>query len=395
MKKSLVWRLLRRNISVGQLAGYALANLVGLSIVMTAIQFYRDFSKGAEEDSFAATEFLILSKRVSALNTLTGLSAEFTPEEVEDISAQPWAKKTGEFASADFNVYASMELGGRGMSTYLFFESVPDEFFDVKPTGWKFSEDKPEIPIIISKDYLTLYNFGFAAGRGLPQLSEDIIKKVPLTIRLSGNGRAGVYKARIVGFSSRLNTIAVPEAFMEWANSVYAENPSENPSRIIVEVTDPGNPAITEYMETHGYEIGGDKVDSGKMTFFMNIATGVVIAVGVIISLLAFFILLLSIHLLIQKSGNKIHDLILLGYSPANVGRYYICLTCGVNLLVLIFSSAIMLGAASWWSVKLESIDIGSASSIPTLAIGTLIIIAVSLSNVITIMKAVNKRFFN
>lgn len=395
MTRSLVWRLLRRNISVGQLAGYALANLVGLTIVLTAIQFYSDFTNGTEGDNFEATDYLILSKRVSALNTLTGMSAEFTPEEVADISSQPWARKTGEFASADFNVYASMELGGRGMSTYLFFESVPDEFFDVKPKGWTFSEDDPVIPIIISKDYLTLYNFGFAAGRGLPQLSEDLIKKVPLTIRLSGNGRAGIFKARIVGFSSRLNTIAVPETFMEWANSIYAESQSENPSRIIVEVTDPGNPVITEYMDNHGYEIAGDKMDSGKMTFFMNIATGVVIAVGAIISLLAFFILILSINLLMQKNGRTIHDLLLLGYSPVEVSRHYFILTGTINFLVLILSAAIMLCAASWWGGKLDALDMGRSSVFPALLIGILIMGAITLCNIITINKAVSKRFID
>lgn len=39
MIKNIVWQLLRRNISVGQLAGYAVANLVGLAIVLTAVQF--------------------------------------------------------------------------------------------------------------------------------------------------------------------------------------------------------------------------------------------------------------------------------------------------------------------------------------------------------------------
>ncbi len=33
-------RLLRRNISGGQIAGYAIANLAGLVIVLTALQFY-------------------------------------------------------------------------------------------------------------------------------------------------------------------------------------------------------------------------------------------------------------------------------------------------------------------------------------------------------------------
>ena len=69
MKRSIVWCLLRRNISVGQLAGYAIANLVGLAIVLTAIQFYRDVTTVWDsEDSFISRDYLIISKRVEGIN---------------------------------------------------------------------------------------------------------------------------------------------------------------------------------------------------------------------------------------------------------------------------------------------------------------------------------------
>ena len=38
----LVWKLLRQHISVGQLAGFFLANLFGMMIVLLSVQFYRD-----------------------------------------------------------------------------------------------------------------------------------------------------------------------------------------------------------------------------------------------------------------------------------------------------------------------------------------------------------------
>lgn len=64
MSKSIVWRLLRRNISIGQLAGYAVANLVGLAIVLTAVQFYRDVTSARDEDdSFISRDYIIVSKK--------------------------------------------------------------------------------------------------------------------------------------------------------------------------------------------------------------------------------------------------------------------------------------------------------------------------------------------
>jgi hypothetical protein len=39
--KGLMWKLLRKHVSAVQLVGFALANLVGLTIVILAIQFYQ------------------------------------------------------------------------------------------------------------------------------------------------------------------------------------------------------------------------------------------------------------------------------------------------------------------------------------------------------------------
>ena len=66
-----VWKLLRRNISVSQIVGYAIANLVGLSIIIAAVQFYGDTSEAISgEDSFLSKDYVIISKKVSALNTV-------------------------------------------------------------------------------------------------------------------------------------------------------------------------------------------------------------------------------------------------------------------------------------------------------------------------------------
>lgn len=59
----LVWKLLRQHISVGQLAGFFLANLFGMMIVLLSVQFYRDvlpvFTEG---DSFMKKDYIIATK---------------------------------------------------------------------------------------------------------------------------------------------------------------------------------------------------------------------------------------------------------------------------------------------------------------------------------------------
>lgn len=396
-----VTRLLRRNISAGQIAGYAIANLTGLLIVLTAIQFYRDVTSADDAaDSFISSDYLIISKRVTGVQGLFGSGSNpgattFTRAEISDIDAQPWADGTGSFTAADFNVTARIDIAGASMSTALFLESIPNRFFDISPRGWDtYRPDSSEpLPIIISKDYLTLYNFGFAASRGMPQISEELIGMLPLRLNISGNGRQQWIDARIVGFSSRLNTIAVPETFMDWANATFGESQEAAPSRLIVRLRRAGDPEATAYMDAHGYEIAGDKASGGKALYFLSLVTTVVIAIGAIISLLAFFILLLSIYLLLQKNRAKIHDLMLLGYTPAQVAAYYRNIVISVNLGVLLLAIAGVVTVAAMWQQRISDLGGTGSSPLPTIFIGTTIILLITLGNILAIHRTVRRAF--
>ena len=394
--KSTLRRLLRRNISAAQLAGYALANFTGLLIVLCAMQFYRDVNTAlnSASDRYINRDFLVISPQVSTVGTLTGGAATFTPQAVEELRAQPWVRKVGEFTNADFKVSASVDLGNQGMQTFLFFESIPDEFFDVRPSGWDFDPEKGEIPIIVSKDYLALYNFGFASTRGLPQLSENVINKVPLAITMAGNGRIETMRGRIVGFSARFNTIAVPEKFMLWANARFgsADTP-EQPSRLIVEADNPGAPQVGEFLRAHGYEVAGDKSDSSRASYFLSVVTGIVIAVGAVISVLAFFILVLSMSLLLQKNRRKLSDLMLLGYSPAQAARGYLPILISINAITLAALLAAVTGAALWWQTRLESASVGASILWPTLATGFAAILLITLLSYLNVLRTLRRYF--
>ncbi len=368
----MVWRLLRRNISVWQTAGYALANFVGLSIVLCAVKFYCDVRSGEQgEDPYVTRDYIVISKKVSGIGGLLGADNGFTPDEISEIAGQPWSRRVGEFTSADFNVSASLDMGGRGMSTSLFLESVPDEFFDITPSGWSFDpESDNAVPIIISKDYLTLYNYGYAASAGVPQISEGVVGMVPIRLSVSGNGKQKWLKARVVGFSSRLNTIAVPDRFMDWANSQFGEGKPMNPGRLIIETVSPGNPKIEDFLKSHGYEAAGDKGASG-----------------------AFGILMLSVWLLLQKNRDKLHSLMLLGYTPASVSRYYFIIVGAVNFVVLVGAVLVMLSVSVLWRAPLDALGMSGASPLAAIGTGVAVMVAVTAINFVAITSKVKGSF--
>lgn len=344
----LISKLLRKNTSVARIAGFILSNFIGLAIIAGGIQFYTDArSLWASDDSFIKSDFLVVNKKVTSSNLWDDSGSGFTVSEIDDIRRQPWVRKVGGFSSTDYRVWASVDQGGRGLSTMLFFESVPDDFVDVEGDEWRFKEGDAVVPIVISKDYLALYNFGFASSAGLPQMSENLISGIPLTLSLSSEdgSRTRRMRGRIVGYSSRLNTILVPESFMAWSNSELGRGMAvSDPSRLIIDVSSPGDVAIKDYLEAHDLEVAGDKSGSSA-SYLLKVVTGIVLGVGGVITLLSFFILLLSMSLLMEKNRSKLHSLLMLGCPLRDVASPYVRIVvvssicagvlaiCGVGLL--------------------------------------------------------------
>ena len=392
---SLVWKLMRRHISLGQLAGFFLANLCGMVIVLLSIQFYQDVAPVfTEGDSFMKKDYIIVSKKVSTLGSFVGKSSTFSASEIEEIEEQPFTKGVGEFTPSQFKVSAGvgMEQLGLNLSTAMFFESVPNRYVDVNLDEWHFEPGQDVVPIIIPRNYLNLYNFGFAQSRNLPQISEGVINMVNLEVRISGGGRRDTYKGKIAGFSNRLNTILVPESFMAWANTHYAEGATrKDPSRLIVEVNNPTDDRIAQFFRERGYETEDDKLDAGKTTWFLKVVVGIVLSVGLLISALSFYILMLSIYLLLQKNTTKLENLLLIGYGPNRVALPYQVLTIGPNAVVLVLSVGIVLYVRTLYLDVVEkmfpALDAGGCWLM--LVIGILLFVAVSFFNVVAVRKKV------
>ena len=195
----LIWKLLRQHISVPQFIGFALADLFGVLIVLLGYQFYNDVVPlFTSQDSFMKADYLIVSKRIGVAGGLTGNSNTFTMDEQTELSSRPFVKKAGRFTSAEYKVDADMGINGQKvLSSELFFESVPDEFIDVPLHDWKYQEGAHEVPVILPRTYINMYNFGFAGQRSLPKISDGLVGMIDFRIFIHGNGLREEFKGKV------------------------------------------------------------------------------------------------------------------------------------------------------------------------------------------------------
>lgn len=390
---NLVWKLLRQHVSVPQFIGFFFANLCGMLIVLLGFQFYRDvlpvFTQG---DSFMGAEYIIVSKKITAGNTLSGRSNSFTASDIDDIQGQDFARKVGKFTSTEYKVDARMGINGTPvLSSELFFESVPDNFVDVSLDKWQWKEGDAAVPIILPRSYIAMYNFGFAHNHSLPKISDGLVGMIDFKIFIHGNGRQDEYKGKVIGFSSRLNSILVPQSFMEWSNSTYAPDSKSDPTRLIVEVANPADERIAQYIEDNGIDTENNNLDAEKTTYFLKLVVTLVMAIGGVISVLSFYILMLSIYLLVQKNASKLQNLLLIGYSPTLVAMPYQLLTIGLNLVVLLIALVVLSLLRGYYMEVIETLfpDIDEGNILPSVAVGLCLFALISVVNVIAVRSKV------
>ena len=382
----MMWKLLRRNISAWQIGGYALAILVGLVIVGVAVQLYCDLSPALRSDG-SPSRRMVIYKPVSTGDTFRGRTPSLSEAELADLAAQPWVADMAPLRPADFNVRAGVALGGRAMTTELFFETLPARFVDVDSARWQFDPARPEVPVVIPRDYLALYNFGFAASGGLPAMSESMLSNIPLTVSIA-DGEA-VLPARIVGYSDWLNTIAVPESFMSWASAEYGRGGDRAPSRVVVECSAPGDPAVAAYLAAHGLRTGGDAGEVDRASHLLRVITGAVAGVGGIITAMALCILLLSLYLLVTKNRRTISGLIMLGYRPGEVARRYIWLVGAINGGVLVLTVVVLALLHPLWAAPIQAMGLPVGTLAPAAGGAAGIVAVVTLVDTVALRRLV------
>lgn len=385
----LVWKLLRQHISIGQFVGFFFANLFGMLIVLLGIQFYHDVVPVfTAEDSFMSSDYVIVSKKIGMGTTLSGRSHDFSPAEVENLGSQPFVRHIGAFTSARYKVEATMGINGKSiLNTELPIESVPDEYIDVPLSNWNYAEGDQTIPIILPRSYINMYNFGFAQNHQLPRISDGLMGMIDFHLYIKGNE----FKGRVIAFSNRLNSILVPQKFMAWSNDQFAPDEQSTPTRLLVDMENPTDKAVVRYMEKNGYEVEDDKLQAEKTTYFLRLIVTMVMMVGLVISILSFYILMLSIYLLVQKNADKLENLLLIGYSPSRVARPYQWLTIGLNVLVLLIALVILFFLRRYYMEIINTLFPQTSTSglLPAIVTGGTLFLLVSILNIFAIRRKV------
>ncbi len=335
----MIKKLQKKSINANAII-FSFTLFVGLSILLIISQLYYDIKPLIKSDSdIFKKQTVTISKKVSIFKTAGKSKVGFEEDEINEIKQQDFVKDIAVFKTANFEIAAYTESDlFPDFYTLLFFESIPDEYLDVEPQDWTWQEGQDFLPIIIPSFYLTLYNFGFAQSQGLPVVSENMLSQFNFTIRINGNSTRQEFDSRVVGFSDKINSILVPENFMDWANAKYAPNQDQIPTRLLIEFNDPSDERILKFFTDKNYDISAQDLQLNKVMFYFKSASAFVFFIGLIITILSVSLIVLSLFLMFYKNKDDIINLSLLGYTNKQISVFYNIIISILTFVSVIFA---------------------------------------------------------
>ncbi len=292
---------------------------VGVLLLLSSVQMYSNINHLIRDKNTRknGADFISITKAIT--NENMGKDNRFNEADIQDLKAQPFIEDAAPLKANAFKVTA-----GAGnlipFSTDIFVEALNDKFIDTVPASFIWKEGDEMVPIIFSTDFLEMYNV-FAPSWDLPQMSEKTASSVSIFLRCHGHNGERQYRARIVGFSDRVNSILVPENFLGLQNKQLEGIENITASRVFLKTTDANNPQLLSYLTEKNYHVNKDKTKFGRVKGVLQSIVSGLAGFGVLVILLAMVLFSFYLQLMVAKSKDNLQLLLTLGYSPKWLSR--------------------------------------------------------------------------
>jgi len=321
---------------------------VGVLLLLCSIQMYININQLLKDKDPKKNGYDYISVTKTITNDNMGKDNHFTEDDIENIRSQPFIDGVAPLKSNSFKVMA-----GAGdvipFSTYIFIESLDKDFIDTVPPNFTWQDGQAEVPIIFSSDFLEMYNV-FAPGSNLPQISEKTAGSINIFLQCTGHNGERLFKARIVAFSDRVNSILVPENFLDELNKQLEGIDGINCSRVFIKTKDANNPQLLNYLEQKNYHVNKDKTKFGRVKQILQTIVGGLTGFGILIILLAMVLFSFYLQLMVARSKENLQLLLTLGYSPKWLSKTVAKKWTPVYIIVVL--SALIITEIGQWSFQ-------------------------------------------
>lgn len=328
---------------------------IAFILVLSCLQLYENANRLFGSKSSDSNYWLTFSKKITPDNIGRKELLGFNENDISKIKTWSEVKAIYPFSANEFKASAN---GGDFIPFYtdLYFEGLDLKAIDSDLTDEEFQVKGDEIPIIISREYLNLYNYGFALNQGLPQISEDFAKKIEVNINITVNKQNKTYKGKMVGLSDRVHSVLIPKKFLDSLNMAEKPELATQPkiyNRVLVQVKDSGDEGLVSKMKENGYESNQESLRSAKIKSKLFLVLKIIAVLGVFIFALCLYIIVSFIKIQFLEKQEEVSIKNSLGYSPkkmvSDISRKF-----SMNLMFVLIVSLGLIAAGQYFIARSE-----------------------------------------
>ena len=316
---------------------------IGVMLLFCSVQMYVNINLLLKDKNPRKNGFDFISVTKTITNQNMGSDNRFTDADIKELQMQVFIKDAAPLISNQFRAKAS--AGSIiPFSTDLFLESVKNDFIDTVPPSFSWQPGQLDVPVIFSADFLEMYNI-FAPAQGLPQLSESSIGAVNIILECYGPSGIVNFRCHIVALSDRINSVLVPEIFLQWANNKFSNTPNAPAARVYLKTVDANDPQLLNFLEQKNYHVNKDKTKFGRVKQVLQAVVSGLGGFAILVILLAMMLFSFYLQLMIARSKDNLQLLLTLGYAPSwlskTVAKKWIPAYTYIILVALILTAII------------------------------------------------------
>jgi len=331
--------------------GLAIAATLGWFLALASFQGWLDFRKllNAESQWFR-DDVVFVNKEVKLTDSVGMTSSRINSSLLDEIRSLRGVEVAEPILRNHFP--ASVEIGGGvvpKLVSEIFLEALPGTLFSPDTDGWNWTPGDSLVPVLVPRQFLNLYNFGYAPGKGLPAVSEGVAQRVRFAL-IAYPARGGPpvsFIASIAGFSDQIESILVPSSFLSWANDRFGREGSGQHDRIAVALSNPDSAEFYTFLKENRLLGSRGTREMARIRMILDLSLAVLGFAGALILCLVLLLSLTEVESLIADHRDRIRKLYFLGHPPGSLLKILVSLR--------IFSAALpaMVGLGLLWICRL------------------------------------------
>jgi hypothetical protein len=316
--------------------------IIGFVFMFISFHYLLEMNKLNKNKEILNENILVVQKKVNSSSTLSISANHFSINEINFYNEIAFIEKLAIIENNNFPV----ELQSNDplvpyFRSDIFIQSIPTSFLDVRSSLWKWQKNDSIVPIILPRDFVYMMN-NFLATSSMPQLSDEILKDVSFNIQLGVGSNSKKYKAKIIGFTNELNSILVPENFLNFGKNIFSLENKQKITQIMFMPKKGKFGLVEDLLKRNNLEVKKNQLVEGRLKSILTILLSSISVISVIVVMISVIVLLQYIQLLITKNAYEIKTMLRIGVKISTLVTGYMRYLFFGFLIVIISISIII-----------------------------------------------------